>query len=309
MVNVFEGNSSAIKVSSALLAALVTAFALSSCGSSDSADNSIAVSAYPGVQTDQSVADLVPAKYKGEDLTAASTLGLPPMEFIDGTTAAGDERLTGADIDLSRAMASTMGLKIVFEDVPFDQLLSGVKAGSYDLAVSSITDNKEREAEVDFVTYFVAGSRFYGPTTSTPVERISQACGKTASVVRDTIYDELFADQASKCPKERALRIRYTSNQVGIDRELINGDADVTASDTPIASWAVRNSGGKLRVWGKPFGEEPYGIAVAKGSGLARPIRAAITRLIADGTYSAILERWGLQSGAISDPEIDGAVR
>ena len=308
-MKLFESNSSAIKISSALLAALAMAFALSACGSSDSADNSIAVSAYPGVQTDQSVADLVPAKYKGEDLTAASTFGLPPMEFIDGTTAAGDERLTGADIDLSRAMASTMGLKIVFEDVPFEQLLSGVKAGTYDLAVSSITDNKEREAEVDFVTYFMAGSRFYGPTKSSPVESISEACGKTASVVRGTIYDELFADQASKCPKGRALRIRYPSNQDGIDQELINGDADVTASDTPIASWAVRNSGGKLREWGKPFAEEPYGMAVAKESGLARPIRAALAKLIADGTYSAILEKWGLQAGAISEPEIDGAVR
>jgi len=308
-MKLFESNSSAITISSVLLAALAMAFALSACGSSDSADDSIALSAYPGVQTDQSVADLVPAKYKGEDLTAASTFGLPPMEFIDGTTAAGDERLTGADIDLSRAMASTMGLRIVFEDVPFEQLLSGVKAGTYDLAVSSITDNKEREAEVDFVTYFMAGSRFYGPTKSSPVESISGACGKTASVVRGTIYDELFADQASKCPKGHALRIRYPSNQDGIDRELINGDADVTASDTPIASWAVRNSDGQLREWGKPFAEEPYGMAVAKERGLARPIRAALAKLIADGTYSAILERWGLEAGAISEPEIDGAVR
>ena len=87
-----------------------------------------------------------------------------------------------------------------------------------------------------------------------------------------------------------------------------SGGADVAASDTPIVSWAVRNSNGRLEEWGEPFAMEPYGIAVAKGSGLAKPIRAALSALIADGTYSAILAKWGLQAGAISEPEINGAV-
>ena len=284
---------------------LVSALALAACGSSD---DSVAVSAYPGVQADPAVADLVPAKYQGKELTAGSTFGLPPMEFFDGKTAAGGKKLTGADIDLARAVTSTMGLKLVFENAPFDQLLTDVDAGTYDLAVSSITDNRQREAEVDFVTYFTAGSRFYGSSESSPVEEISEACGRTAVAVRGTIYDELFADQAAKCPTGEKLKIEYVSEPDQIDRTLESGGADVAASDTPIVSWAVRNSNGRFEEWGEPFAMEPYGIAVAKGSGLAKPIRAALSTLIADGTYSAILAKWGLQAGAISEPEINGAV-
>lgn len=305
-MQMFERTSRATTALSITVASLLITLGLAACGSSD---EFVSVSAYPGTPIDSRAAGLVPEKYQGKELIAGSTFGLPPMEFFDGKTAAGDEKLTGADIDLARAIASTLGLKLVFEDVPFDQILSGVESGTYDLGVSSITDTRQREAEVDFVTYLSAGSRFYGASKSSPVKDISGACGRTAVVIRGTIYDDLFAGQAAKCPGSRKLRIEYVSEPGQIDRTLENGGADVAASDTPIVSWAVRNSSGRLEAWGEPFGVEPYGIAVAKGSGMAQAIRAALERLIADGTYSSILEKWGLQAGAISEPVVDGAVR
>ena len=41
---------------------------------------------------------------------------------------------------------------------------------------------------------------------------------------------------------------------------------------------------------------------------MTQPIFAALKLLIANGTYLKILEKWGIQSGAISDPKINGAI-
>ena len=40
---------------------------------------------------------------------------------------------------------------------------------------------------------------------------------------------------------------------------------------------------------------------------MAKPILAAVKVLMADGKYLAILKTWGIQSGAISNPVINGA--
>ncbi len=40
---------------------------------------------------------------------------------------------------------------------------------------------------------------------------------------------------------------------------------------------------------------------------MAKPILAAVEHLMANGTYLKILTKWGIQSGAISNPKINGA--
>ena len=40
---------------------------------------------------------------------------------------------------------------------------------------------------------------------------------------------------------------------------------------------------------------------------MTKPIQAALKELIANGNYTKILDKWGVQSGAITDPKINGA--
>jgi polar amino acid transport system substrate-binding protein len=40
---------------------------------------------------------------------------------------------------------------------------------------------------------------------------------------------------------------------------------------------------------------------------MTQPVLAALKAVIADGTYTKILAKWGLQSGAIKEPKINGA--
>jgi polar amino acid transport system substrate-binding protein len=52
----------------------------------------------------------------------------------------------------------------------------------------------------------------------------------------------------------------------------------------------------------------PYGIAVPKNAGTTKDaILGAVKALVTDGSYKAILGKWGVSSGAITDPVINGA--
>jgi polar amino acid transport system substrate-binding protein len=69
----------------------------------------------------------------------------------------------------------------------------------------------------------------------------------------------------------------------------------------------VKKTNGQFKLTGQTYGTAPYGIAVPKGSGMAKPLLAALKVLIKGGQYQAILKKWGIQAGAITNPTINGA--
>ena len=64
---------------------------------------------------------------------------------------------------------------------------------------------------------------------------------------------------------------------------------------------------GSTSTWlvGASIENAPYGLAVAKSSGLTKPMLAALKVLMANGTYTKILSHWGIQEGAITNPTIE----
>jgi polar amino acid transport system substrate-binding protein len=59
---------------------------------------------------------------------------------------------------------------------------------------------------------------------------------------------------------------------------------------------------------GTPYNVAPYGIAIQKGNGMAKPVLDALKVLMATGTYKAILTRWYVLADAITNPKINGAI-
>ena len=84
--------------------------------------------------------------------------------------------------------------------------------------------------------------------------------------------------------------------------------AEVGMADSPVAAYIVKQSNGQFELTGEPYNSAPYGIAIPKDSGLAQPILEALKALMANGTYEAIVTEWGVQDGAISNPQINGAI-
>ena len=261
------------------------------------------------VQQDPSIASQVPADVKNSgELTVAADATYAPDEFIasDGKT------VIGMDADLAKAIADLMGVKAVVSNQPFDSIIPGLSAGKYNLGMSSFTDTKEREKTVDFVTYAHAGESFFvkadgGPT----INSLDDLCGHKVGAEKGTTEADDATAQSKKCTDagKPAVSVSVFPDENGVNLALSSGRVDVAFADTPPADYAVKQSDGKFKLSPAPsIANAPYGIAMAKDSGLQQPVLAAVKALMADGTYKQILDYWGLQSIAISNPTINGAI-
>jgi polar amino acid transport system substrate-binding protein len=302
------------KVVAGLALPALAVLALAGCGSSKkSSTSSSTASTTASVTaggTDQTIAATVPATIKAKGtLNVATEAQYAPNEFLasDGHT------VIGMDADLIKAVAETMGLKVTLTNTTFEGIIPGLAAGRYDLGVSSFTDTKEREKTVDFVTYYKAGISFYAKAGSNPgVKTVADLCGKTVAVEKGTTELEESTKQSSKCTKEgkKAVNVLSFPGQNPVTLAVVSGRAELGMADSPVVAYQIKVNGNQVKLIGESYGFAPYGIAIPKTSGLQGPILAAVKKLVASGTYMKILEKWGIQSGAITESEVklNGAI-
>ena len=254
-----------------------------------------------------SVVAKVPPKYHSKGaLTVAEDASYAPNEFFakDGRT------IVGMDADLARSLAGAMGLRADVVNASFDSILPGLASGKYDLGISSFTDTEQRERIVDFVTYFRAGTAFFEKSHGAPaVSGLASLCGLRVAVEKGTTQAVDAQAQSAKCTASghKAVTVEIFPDQGSANLALVSGRADVGMADSPLAYYQAKQSHGALKVVGPTYGTAPYGIAVPKGSGLAPAVLSALKYLMGNGTYKAILDKWGVSNGAISNPVIDGA--
>jgi polar amino acid transport system substrate-binding protein len=259
----------------------------------------------PGVN--KKIAAAVPAAIRSKGtLTVAADATYAPNEFIasDGKT------VVGMDPDLAKSLAAILGLKVKVVNATFDSIIPGLASGKYDLGMSSFTDTKEREKVVDFVTYFSAGTSFYVKAQGGPAIRtLADLCGHTVAVEKGTTQQNDATAQNGKCKKagKPGVTVSAFPDQNGANLALASGRAQVGMADSPVAAYQVKKSNGQFKLAGKPYDTAPYGIAIPKGNGMAKPVLDALKALIADGRYAAILKTWGISAGAIAHPTINGA--
>ena len=306
---------------SAALVALLSAAVIVGCGSSNSSSSTTTSSSAAAPSSTSSttaassggnsaVAALVPAAIKSKGtLTVAADATYAPNEFIasDGHT------VIGMDADLMKALAATMGLKIKIVNATFDSIIPGLASGKYDVGASSFTDTKEREKTVDFVDYLTAGESFYTKASGgATINTIADLCGHTVAVERGTTEQADANTQSKKCQSagKPAVTVLPFADQNGANLALVSGRAQLGFADSPPAEYQVKKSNGQFKLVGQSYANAPYGLAVPKTSGLAKPLQAALLVLMKNGQYKAILTHWGVQAGAIppSKAKINGAI-
>jgi polar amino acid transport system substrate-binding protein len=317
-------------VSAGLLA--LTLGAAAACGSSSSGNtqsvspaggsSSAATSSAPATSTSSAPAtstssapagatpaSLVPAAIKSKgSITVAADASYAPNEFLasNGTT------VVGMDPDLAQALGKELGLTVNVKNITFDSIIPGLVDGRFDLGMSSFTDNKLREKQVNFVTYFSAGTSFYTKASGGPtITGLASLCGLSVAVESGTTQESDDKAQSKKCTSsgKKAVNVLSFNTQSEANLALNAGRAQVGMADSPVAAYQVKQSSGAFKLAGTPYGTAPYGIAIPKSAGtMDQAVLAALKDLISNGTYTKIMTHWGIQAGAITDPVINGAI-
>jgi polar amino acid transport system substrate-binding protein len=211
-------------------------------------------------------------------------------------------------VELGQAIAAKLGLRPEFQNAGFDTIIPGVQSGKYEIGLSSLTVNPQREKVVDFVTYYSAGTAWATLTGNPKGIDPDNACGRTVGVQQGTVQIEDLKLRSEKCvaagkpPIDQVVRKQQTE----VNADLVTGKTEAMVADSPIVGYAVKQTAGRLQTIGPIYGAAPYGYAVGKSFGtMKEAVLGAVRALIADGTYHRILNKWGVQNGAITTPAVN----
>ena len=256
------------------------------------------------ISQDTSLGALVPAKIKSaKKLIVGTNPPYTPNEYLDPSG-----KVIGFDVDLLDATAKVLGLTTEYRQAEFDKIIPGITAGTYDMGMSSFTDTKKREKTVDFTDYFSAGI-LWAANAGKKVDP-DNACGLRVAVQTTTVEDTVDIPTRSKvctsAGKSAIKKVQYSSQDDATNAAVL-GKVDAMSADSPVTAYAIKQSGGKLVQAGEITEAEPYGWPVPKGSALSQALMKALQKLIDDGTYDQICTKWGVQSGEIKTPQVNGA--
>lgn len=264
------------------------------------------------------LADKLPKEIRDKGvIKVGSDIAYAPVEFKDSAG-----KVVGIDPDLADAMGKQLGVKFEFENGTFDTLITGLRSDRYDIAMSAMTDTKDRQEGVDsdtgkkvgegvdFVDYFTAGVSIYTQKgKNTDIKTWSDLCGKKIVVQRGTVSEDLAKSESKKCTGGKKIALESFDNDQQAQTRLRAGGADAGSSDFPVAAYAVKTSGGgnDFQLVGEQVEAAPYGIAVAKkDTQLRDALKAALDAIIKDGEYGKVIKKWGVEAGAVTQATVNG---
>ncbi|MGC5031873.1 ABC transporter substrate-binding protein [Micromonospora sp. DT229] len=286
-------------------AALLT-FSMAACGEQESSNEpgtGPSVSAAP----DNDLAAKVPDAIKADGVIKVGTdATYAPAEFLDND----GQTVIGFDVELFNAVAQKLGLKAEYESAPFDAILPGVQSGKYEIGVSSFTINADRLQTVNMVSYFSAGTQWATKAGNPAQVDPDNACGKKIAVQVGTVQLDDITARSKACTDAGKPEINIDQYQAQSDATaaVVSGKNDAMLADSPVGAYAVKQSNGQLEVLGDIYESAPYGYAVPKDqAAFAEVLKEAVQAVIADGSYKAALEKWGVEGGAITTSELNPA--
>jgi len=286
--------SAALLLSSALL--------LSGCAAGSDTKNN------DNSKIDAAAAALVPQEYKDAgQFNIGSDIPYAPFEYFDE-----NNNVIGLDVDIAQLVADKLGLKFVFEKQAFDTLIASLEAGNHDVIISGMSDTVERQAKLDFVDYFLAGSSMVvNKGNPDGVTDLQSLCGKTAVAQSATVQADTL--NAVDCGDKGAITVLSFPDVPSTLNALRAGKGVAFLIDSPVAAEAARTAGEgeyfELAVDpAAPNGYEPglFGIGVLKGDKLALAIQAALQSAIDDGSYQAVLDKWNQSSFGVKEATLNG---
>lgn len=244
-------------------------------------------------------------------LRVGADISYPPLEFYAGHS----KQVQGFDYDLAQAMSDQLGASVDFQNHDFNDLLKALNGGKFDLVISAMSDTRERSKQVDFVDYFLAGSgMLVHAGNPRHIFNLASLCGMTVDLERGTSQLSAVQAQSDKCKSVglKGITVKAYATDDEALRHFLAGETVAHISDYPVVAHLARTLGGgkSYAVAGEQFGVVPYGIAISKKNpGLRDRVQSALKTLIADGTYDHLLQKWGLQQGAMRSAPINAGTK
>ena len=236
---------------------------------------------------------VVPGASPGGTLRIGISFDQPGLGVKDGDT------YTGFDVDTATYVAKSLGVepdKITWIEADPGNRESLLTSGAVDLVLSTYSITDERKQKVDFAgPYFEAHQdllvrrneeEITGPETLDNRVLCSVAGTTSAALVKEKFKGTIDLREYAK----------FSDCVAALDRSEVDA---VTTDDVILAGFAAEPKyRGKLKVVGKGFSDELYGVGIKKGdAAMVEKVNTALKAYIDDGSWKASLNQTVRPSG------------
>ncbi|MET7431119.1 glutamate ABC transporter substrate-binding protein [Streptomyces flaveolus] len=175
---------------------------------------------------------------------------------------------SGFDIEIAKMMSASLGFPpktVRFRTIASANRETALQNGQIDYYVGTYTINAGRKKLVGFAgPYYMAGQSLLVRKDENDIHGPQDLAGKrVCSAAGSTPYQRIKADYP------RAVLVAYDTYSVCVDNLLTYQVDAVTTDDAILIGYAAKVPD-ELKVVGKPFSEEPYGIGVPRGDNALR---------------------------------------
>ncbi|MFJ2868116.1 glutamate ABC transporter substrate-binding protein [Kitasatospora sp. NPDC087314] len=231
-------------------------------GAAASGSNAPALPTYT-VKTDVKIdsAVLAEAKKRGQLIIGAKA-DQPFLGFED--VASGDR--SGFDIEIAKMIAADLGFtpqQIKWQTLVSSQREPAIAKGQIDFYVGTYSINDERKKSVSFAgPYYIAGQDFLVKNDNTSITGPESVTGKNVCTATGST--------SIKNIQQYNAKVTQFDTYSACVEKLMAGEVDAVTTDDAILKGYASKFAGKLKVVGKPFTKENYGVGLNKDDAALR---------------------------------------
>lgn len=232
----------------------------------------------------------------------------PPYDIIIDA-----DNISGASIDMGEAIGQLLGLEVEHTTVSgLPAVLAGIGSGRFQFAMGPIGDFKSRQEANDFVDW-VQEFVVFAVQAANPkgIEELASTCGLRISVMAGGSAERVVTEQGEKCKAEgkEAVEVQAYTDQPTALLAVRSNRADAFFSSQAPLTYFAQQSNGELELAGvgkkNGFNDLLQGAVVAKDSALGPILVDAFKILHENGTYDAVMTKWGLDNNKLDTPGIN----
>jgi len=235
---------------------------------------------------------------KGE-LTGVLMENYPPFSFLNE-----QNQLDGFDVDVAKAVAERLGVRLKLETPSWDVIAAGRWGGRYDICVCSMTPSKARAEVFDFpVEYYQSPAVIVVNAKDTAITSGKDLSGKKVGVISASTYEaylnkdltiEGAEDKPLIYPFDNAQAAPYDNETVAFQDLALGTGVRLDAMVTNLITAKERIAQDpRFKITGETLYAEPNVIAIEKGDPQwNEKVTEVITALKADGTLAKISQKW-----------------
>jgi glutamate transport system substrate-binding protein len=230
-----------------------------------------------------------PATVPGAATNGKLTIGIPFDQ--PGIGLKNGDTYTGFDVETAKYVAKALGVpeaNITWKKSTGADRETMLTGGEVDMVVSNYTINDARKQKIDFAgPYFIAHQDLLVRRNETEITGPETLNGKDLCTIAGTTS----ADNVLNFYQGR-INLKELPGFSDCVKALAASEVDaVTTDDVILAGFAADPQyRGALKVVGRGFSDENYGIGIKKGNtALVDQVNAALKQYVADGSWAAAL--------------------